>query len=498
MSPLNLNRSSPPSHMTPNDGTPPPSPKQLQQPPPPRVPVWKHFLRPSPNPAFTTSLTLLCAVAAAITTANLYYTHPILNLAAASFNVSYARASLIPQLLQAGYGLGILLLCPLGDIVRLRPLLLILTTITTLTWLGLCLTPNFHLFAGLSFIAGFTTVGPQILIPLIGTLAPPDKQATAVSVVLAGMLMGIAVPRVVAGVLTGYMGGGGSWRNIYWFVLGLQTVLLVAMWVLFPDFAVRGTGRGASQGGIELPDSQKGEKRKGKVAEFGTRYVEIARDIARMVVTEPVLAYGCVVAFLINAAQASFWTTLTAHLAGPPFGFGPLQVGLFSIVAVVTTMLIPVYGWAVVERFETWFASVVGMGVGIVLMAVDTFATTRIGVAGPLLQAVGLDLGLQAGSVAYRAAVYRKLLANRANVVFTGSAFIGQLVGTSVGNTVYARRGWMVLGIVHLAFAVLSMGVVLLRGPAETRWAGWKGGPTLWLQRETRSGSGNDSQTVLC
>jgi len=138
------------------------------------------------------------------------------------------------------------------------------------------------------------------------------------------------------------------------------------------------------------------------------------------------------------------------------------------------------------------------MGVGIVLVAVDTFATTRIGVAGPLLQAVGLDLGLQAGSVAYRAAVYRKLPANRANVVFTGSAFIGQLVGTSVGNTVYARRGWMVLGIVHLAFAVLSMGVVLLRGPGETRWAGWKGGPTLWLQRETRSGSGNDSQTVLC
>ena len=49
--------------------------------------------------------------------------------------------------------------------------------------------------------------------------------------------------------------------------------------------------------------------------------------------------------------------------------------------------------------------------------------------------------GLQVGSVAYRTAVYKKLKANRASVAFTGSAFIGQLVGVSVGNAVYARAG---------------------------------------------------------
>ncbi|KAK5659346.1 hypothetical protein OQA88_1439 [Cercophora sp. LCS_1] len=440
----------------------------IPPPPPQDVPLWKRLLNPTPSPAFTTTLITLCAFSAAITAANLYYTYPILNLAAASFGVTYQRASLIPQLLQAGYGIGILLLCPLGDVVRLRPLMLTLTLITTLTWLGLCLTPDFNTFVALSFLTGIATVGPQILLPLIGTLAPPERKATAVSIVLAGMLMGLAVPRVVAGVATQYT----PWGNIYWFALGLQTFLLGAMWFLFPDFP-------------RQPGARK---------EFGTRYVGILRDIIRMAVTEPVLAYGCVAAFLINAIQASFWTTLTAHLTGPPRGFEPLQVGLFSIIAVGTTLMIPLYSWLVVERFETWFASVLGMVVGCVFIVVDAFAGDKMGsVAGPLLQAVAVDFGLQCGSVAYRAAVYRKMSANRANVAFTGSAFIGQLVGTSVGNAVYAWGGWMRLGMVHLVVAVVSLGVVFLRGPRETRWVGWRGGAVVRLEVESEDEKTGDA-----
>lgn len=93
---------------------------------------------------------------------------------------------------------------------------------------------------------------------------------------------------------------------------------------------------------------------------------------------------------------------------------------------------------------------------GTMFIAVDAFAGDRIGLGGPLLQAVGVDLGLQAGSVAYRAAVYRKLPANRANVVFPGGVFIGQLVGTSIGNAVYANRGRIGLGIVHLLVAAVG------------------------------------------
>ena len=524
--------------------------------------LWKTVLRPSPSPRLTTRLTLLFAVLAAIASANLYYTHPLLNLIAASFEISYQRASLVPQLLQAGYGVGILLLCPLGEgtILPLRPFLLALSGITTVSLLGLCLVTgpeSFSVFLGLAFLVGFTAVGPQVLIPLVGDLAymdftreedvtpkgerehayteakeshddkagekEKDKKATAaVATVLAGMLMGLALPRVVAGVLTGYLAG--QWRGVLWFALGVQAVVgMGGLWWGFPHFPVRPEGKSRARQGREVVDksgfgdsplgSRSGERQRERggetiqqygenqqqsdrkrqkphvLAEAGRRYLQILSSIIKMALTEPMLAYGCVIAFLINAAQASFWTTLTAHLANPPFNFGPLQIGLFSIIAIVTTMMIPLYSWAIVERFETWFASILGMSFGIILIIVDAFAgtTTKIGVVGPLLQSAGLDFGLQAASVAYRAGIYRKLPANRANVAFTGSAFIGQLVGTSVGNAIYAKRGWMELSTVHLGVGVLSAGLVLLRGPGEARWVGWRGGLHIRLKDQKRA-----------
>ena len=105
-------------------------------------------------------------------------------------------------------------------------------------------------------------------------------------------------------------------------------------------------------------------------------------------------------------------------------------------------------------------------------IVVDAFAGDEIGgVGSPLLQAVAVDFGLERGSVAFRAAVYRKMSANRANF-----AFIGQLVGTSVGNAVMRKVGWTKLGVVHLVVAVVSLGVVFFRRPGETRWVGWRGG----------------------
>jgi predicted MFS family arabinose efflux permease len=431
-------------------------------------PIWKRIItsekwtplhcRQDPNREFslTTSLIVLCACASGVTAANLFYTYPVLNKAAESFNVSYQTASLIPQLLQAGYGVGILLLCPLGDVFRLRPIILALLTITTITWLGLCLAPSFHAFTALSFIAGFANVSPQLLLPLIGTVAPPHRHATAISLVLAGMMMGLAVPRVVAGIVTQYT----PWRNIYWASLGIQILLLIAMWALFPDFP--------------RPEPQ--------TTKFLQKYTSVLRDIARMTVTKPILAHGCTVTFLINAVLASFWTTLTAHLAAGPRNFGPLQIGLFSIIAVGTTSAIPLYSYLVIERYATYFSSTIGLVYGLISIALDAYTGNALGIGGSIVQALGVDFGLQLPSVAYRAAVYRDLPANRANVIFTACAFIGQLVGTSVGNAMYAGGGWERVGTFHVVVTVVTLGVVCSRGPKETGWFGWTGGAGLRLE----------------
>ena len=83
---------------------------------------------------FSLPLNLLFAFAGAFTVANLYYSHPILNKLADDFNVNQERVSLIPTLAQAGYGAGLLLLCPLGDLFQRRPFVLLLVWFTATSW----------------------------------------------------------------------------------------------------------------------------------------------------------------------------------------------------------------------------------------------------------------------------------------------------------------------------------------------------------------------------
>lgn len=124
---------------------------------------------------FSMPLNLLFGLASTVTAANMYYSYPVMNKVSASFDVTYERASLILTLLQAGYGAGILFICPLGDRWRLRPLILGLIGFTLLIWTALCLTQDFQAFCALSFLTGFTTVTPQLMLPLASALAPPAR-----------------------------------------------------------------------------------------------------------------------------------------------------------------------------------------------------------------------------------------------------------------------------------------------------------------------------------
>ena len=83
---------------------------------------------------FSMALNLLFGFAGTFTVANLYYSHPILNKLADDFHVSQERVSLVPTLAQAGYGSGLLFLCPLGDLFPRRPFVLLLVWFTATSW----------------------------------------------------------------------------------------------------------------------------------------------------------------------------------------------------------------------------------------------------------------------------------------------------------------------------------------------------------------------------
>ena len=89
---------------------------------------------PQNPPRFSPALNILYGIAGCITVASLYYTHPILAVLALDFDVSDYAASQVPTFAQAGYAVGLLFICPLGDQLPRRGFVLLLVWLTGTLW----------------------------------------------------------------------------------------------------------------------------------------------------------------------------------------------------------------------------------------------------------------------------------------------------------------------------------------------------------------------------
>ena len=136
------------------------------------------------------------------------------------------------------YAVGLVLIGPLGDLVRRRQLILLLITTCSALTIGLALTSNVVAFEILSFFTGVSTVVPQILIALTGDLAPPHKRGSALSIVYSGLLLGVLIARVIAGLIAEFA----SYRIVYWVALGWQVSVLILLYFKLPDYPAKNRG----------------------------------------------------------------------------------------------------------------------------------------------------------------------------------------------------------------------------------------------------------------
>ncbi|MCJ1355665.1 MAG: hypothetical protein MMC33_005657 [Icmadophila ericetorum] len=400
--------------------------------------------------AFSLPLNLLFAFACTFTVANLYYSHPILNLLAKDFGVTYERASDIPTLAQAGYACGLLFLCPLADVLKRRAFVLALVFLTATFWIGLCITRSFAVFEFLSFLTALMTVTPQLMLPLVAGLAPPARRATAISLVVSGLLLGLLVARVLSGVISDFS----SWRNVYWMALGLQYFIFTTLFFFMPDYP--------------------------SVNPDGLNYFRILWTIITITISEPVLIQACLVQLFMSAIFTSFWTTLTFLLASPPYNYSSLVIGLFALIGIASLCFGPIYSRLVLAKFVPLFSILLGQLVSVSGVIVGTYIGTFT-VAGPVIQAFAIDLGLQMTQIANRTSIYviAPKAQNRVNTAYTVSVFFGQLIGTSAGNSFYAQGGWRKSGNGSIGFVCASIVIALLRGPWENGYVGWRGGWSL-------------------
>ena len=195
---------------------------------------------------------------------------------------------------------GLLLICPLGDLVHRRQLILVLILVTTFLTLGLAVTSNLHLFEALSFLSAATTLTPQIIVPLAADLAPPARSAFAFSIILTGIMLGVLLGRVMAGLIAQFV----AWRVVYYTSFGLQCLILVCIYLFFPDY----------------PPHQ---------ANNGLTYWDVFWTMGKYIVTEPLVMQIVIINLGAAACFANYWVTLTFLLGGAPY-FYSTQVQISS------------------------------------------------------------------------------------------------------------------------------------------------------------------------
>jgi predicted MFS family arabinose efflux permease len=367
------------------------------------------------------------AIACAVSVSNLYYLQPLLAQVASDFHVSEGQAGLAATLSQIGYALGILTIVPLGDIRERRGLALTTLGATTLLALAMAVAPSFGLLCVASLGLGIATCTPQLLVPFAATLARPEERGRTVGFVMSGLLLGILLARTASGFIGAHFG----WRAVYLIAAVLMVGLAVMVRALLPE---------------------------SRSANDSVSYGRLLRSLSGLIREEPVLRESAIYGACLFGSFSVFWTTLSFHLAGPPFDMGPKNAGsiagLFGLVGAAGALAAPIAG-RMADSGGPRRTILIGILATLVSFAIMLMPSIAILVVGVLL----MDVGVQATQISNQSRVYslRPEARNRLNTVYMTTYFVGGSLGSALGTWAWDRWAWPGVCAIAAGFAFLAL-----------------------------------------
>lgn len=378
-------------------------------------------------------LTLLLAAGAGLSVASLYYSQPMLPGVAQSIGASDSAIGAVPMLTQLGYALGILLLAPLSDRFDRRSVMLVKAVLLAASLLASALAPGIALLLFASLCVGLTATLAQDFVPAAVSLAPLEHRGRAVGTVMTGLLLGILLSRVVAGVAAQAVG----WRAM--FGLGAAGVVLLALAVAWrvPSFP---------------PTTHLG-------------YGALLGSMADLWRRHPVLRRAALAQGLLALGFSAFWSTLAVMLHAR-FDLGSGVAGAFGLAGAAGALAAPVAG-RLSDRRGPRVVAIMGASVAAAAYAVLA-GMTLLPVSGQLvllaLAAIGFDFGVQAALIAHQSTIYGldPHARSRLNALLFTGMFIGMAAGALIGALALAQWGWP---------AIAAIGVC---GSAAAAWWRWR------------------------
>lgn len=370
--------------------------------------------------------TLLLAVACGVIAANIYYLQPLAALVAQSVGLGPSASGLFASMTQIGYGIGLVLIVPLADLMENRRLVGIVLALSIAALATAALAPEAIILLPAAFAIGLGSVGVQLVVVFAAYLAPERERGRVIGAVTSGLMLGIMLSRPAASGLAALS----SWRVVLGFAVVLTGTIALCL-----------------QHALPRRPMQSSETYRGLVASLPKLYLE-----------HPIVRWRTVIHCNLFFGFGLFWTAIPLVLADR-FQLGQSGIALFSLTGIASVLAAPVAG-RIADRGHASIGTVAS-----ILLVVAGFAGAMLGTPDQgglwLLGIAALLIG--AGVTGHAVFAQRDIfgmppaIRARLNGVFMATYFGTGALGSAIAGLTYAKWGWRITCTLGLVTAVAAM-----------------------------------------
>lgn len=377
------------------------------------------------QPSMSHALALLFATACGMSVANIYFAQPLLDQLSNEFGINHSIIGVVITITQIFYGLGLLLLVPLGDLLNQRRLIVgqMLLSTTALVIVGTA-SSSIVLFAGMALV-GLLAVVTQTLVAFAATIASPTERGRVVGIVTSGIVIGILLARTFAGILTDVAG----WRSVYLFSAALM-LLMVFMFIKM------------------LPNVEREVK--------SLSYPQLIRSVLALFIQERTLRVRSVLAMLIFADFSILWTSLVLPLSTPPIALSHSAIGAFGLVGVAGALAAARAGKLADQGYGQ---RTTGIALALLLISWLFISYIEQSLIALVIGIVLLDLAVQAIHVTNQTMILPLHTEARSRLTAGYMVFysIGSAGGSIASTQIYVHFGWGGVSLLGASVSALAL-----------------------------------------
>jgi predicted MFS family arabinose efflux permease len=369
------------------------------------------------------------SVSAALGTSTIYPMQPAIADVADSLGTQITAVGIALAFGPVGYMIGLGVLVPLVD--RFTPARVLAAQFGVLACAlaASAAVPSAVLLGPVVGVVGACSAVGAGLSSVAGRLASPQRRATALGIVTAGISAGILAGRIVGGWLADEIG----WRGMLLVFAAACSLVAVCCLVALPK--TRGT-------------TERG-------------YLATLRSLPGLFALHSTLRLAALCGSLWFFAFCVIWAGMAVALSEPPFSYPAERIGLYALAGLSGILATQVAG-RTTDRYGSRRVILVGLALAGLAAVAAGFNLGNTVVA--LICLAVFDAGLFAAQVANQSAVLAidPAAPARFNSAYMLVYFVGGSLGTAFGAVTVERFGWLATAMIAAAAIGVAATITLL------------------------------------